>query len=64
MKMIRSDLSNALIPEGMHNAGYEPVIFELGGIRIRATCIGGAQDLTPHDVRKIIIDGAILREDR
>jgi hypothetical protein len=63
MNTIRSDLSNAPIPEGAHNAGREPVIFELGGIRIRTTCISGAQDLTPQDVRRIIIDGAILREE-
>jgi hypothetical protein len=57
MIQTRSDLSNALIPAGTHNAGREPVEYELGGIRVRVEVLTDGLDLTPQDVRRIVIEG-------
>jgi hypothetical protein len=60
MIQIRSDFSGALIPEGAHNAGREPVLYEMGGIRVRLEVLTAEQDLTPQDVRRIVLEGVQL----
>jgi hypothetical protein len=60
MIQIRSDFSGALIPEGAHNAGRTPVEYEMGGIRVRLEVLGEDLDLTPQDVRRIVLEGVQL----
>jgi hypothetical protein len=60
MIQIRSDFSGALIPEGAHNAGREPVEYEMGGIRVRLEVLTPEKDLTPTDVRRIVLEGIQL----
>jgi hypothetical protein len=60
MIQIRSDFSGALIPEGAHNAGRQPIEYEMGGIRVRLNVLTENVDVSPQDVRRIVLEGVQL----